>query len=98
MTSENEIGKKPTIINKNGINRSAISGVPKRLTKFCAAPAVTVMMMGKTSVSSVIGTTMRQSRNVSRNSRRVNNHTPRHHSLLDSETVNVLMIATQPVD
>ena len=76
MTSENDIGKKPTINMRNGINRSAISGVPKRLTKFCATPAVHVIKTGKNSVNNTIGVIMRQSRNVSRSSRRTIIHMP----------------------
>ena len=55
---------------------TAINGVPKRLTKFCATPAAHVINTGKNTVNITIGVIMRQSRNVSRSSRRTISHIP----------------------
>ncbi len=71
ITSETEIGKKPTTINKKGIKRSATIGASYFWTKFTAWRAVKFISDGKTSVNVTTGKMMRQSRSWSRTSRRV---------------------------
>ena len=69
ITSENEIGKKPTTISRKGINRSPMMGSPYLATQFRAISATKLMRTGKNKVRMTIGTTIRQSRSVSRISR-----------------------------
>src|SRR4030095_5645449 len=71
IISEKEIGKKPTIINKKGLIRSTKMGLVYCETQLVAQREVKSIRKGKMTVSTMIGVTIRQSRKLSRSSRRV---------------------------
>ncbi len=75
MTSEKEMGKKPTIIREKGTSLPMMTlafwSTPQMTATFAASSEVTVISSGKISVSKTMGVTMRQSRRLSRTSRRV---------------------------
>src|SRR5690606_616222 len=65
------IGKKPTTINRNGIMRSPINCAPNPSTNPANCEATNCASAGNTKVSTTIGAMIRQSRKLSRTSRRV---------------------------
>ena len=69
ITSETVMGKKPTIISRKGMKRSAITLAPYWRTKPTTWPAVKFIRAGKNKVSTTTGKTIRQSRSWSRTSR-----------------------------
>jgi hypothetical protein len=71
MTSEMEIGKKPTTISKKGIRRGPMGEAPYFSTKPVLTLAVKFISQGKIRVNITMGQTIRQSRRLSRNSRLV---------------------------
>jgi hypothetical protein len=71
MTSEKDIGKKPTIRSMKGTMRSLTTAAPNCSVNRNNTRAVKVARAGKTSVRMTIGKMMRQSRKESRTSRRV---------------------------